>query len=262
MEEKFGLRAGVVEDEGGAVARHLVQDRGDGIATAAAAPWWGVVGVQHGNVGVGARVGLQNCGLGGEEAGEGGGVLNRGRKADAAEGGVQRLQAGDLEDELVAAFAFGEGVDFVDDNPLQALENSWGVFVGEEEGEAFRRGQQDVRRVGALFAALGVGGVAGAILHPDLQGGTFNGGAQVAADVGGEGLEGGDVEGVEACRRVWPQFREGGEESGEGLAASGRGDEEGGGVLGPLEHVKLVGVEGPAFGGEPVGKGGGESDHD
>jgi hypothetical protein len=88
------------------------------------------------------------------------------------------LQAGDLEDELVAAFGFGEGVDFVDDDPLQALENARGVFVAEEEREAFGRGQEDMRRVGALAAALGVGGVAGAILDPDLQAGAFDGQCQ------------------------------------------------------------------------------------
>ena len=140
------------------------------------------------------------------------------------------MQAGDLQDELVAALGFGEGVDFVDDNPLQALENPGGVFVAEKEGEAFRRGQEDMRRVGALAAALGIRGVAGAVLDPDFQGGTLNGQPKVAADVGGEGLEWRDVKCVQAGGRGRAQFGEGGEETGEGLAASGGGDEEGGGV--------------------------------
>ena len=64
VEEKLGLGAGVVEDQGGLVAGHFVQDRGDGVAAAAAAPGRGVVGFQHRDVGVGAGVGFQDCGLG------------------------------------------------------------------------------------------------------------------------------------------------------------------------------------------------------
>jgi hypothetical protein len=41
------------------------------------------------------------------------------------------LQAGDLEDQLVAAFGFGEGMDLVDDNSLQALEDTRSVLVAE-----------------------------------------------------------------------------------------------------------------------------------
>jgi hypothetical protein len=105
--------------------------------------------------------------LGGKEAGEGRRVLDRGGKADAAESGGEGLQAGKLQDELVAAFRFGEGVNLVDDNPLQVLENPGGVFVAEQEGEAFWRGEKDMRRVGALAAALSGGGVSGAVLDAD-----------------------------------------------------------------------------------------------
>ena len=54
---------------------------------------------------------------------------------------------------------------------------------------------------------------------------------QVAADVGGQRLEGRDVEGVEARGGVVGQFGQGGQEPGQRLAAAGRGDEEGGGVV-------------------------------
>jgi hypothetical protein len=91
---------------------------------------------------------------------------------------------------------------FVDHNPLEGLEDFRRVFVGQQEREAFGRGEQDMRRVGALAAALGVGGVAGAIFDADGQACAFDGGAEVAADVGGEGFEGRDVEGVEARGRL------------------------------------------------------------
>jgi hypothetical protein len=57
------------------------------------------------------------------------------------------------------------------------------------------------------------------------------GSAKVAADVGGEGLQGRDVKGVEAGGRGRPKLGQGGQEPGEGLAAAGGRDEEGGGVL-------------------------------
>ena len=195
----------------------------------------------------------------GEEAGEGRGIFDGGGQADQAQAGGQGGQAGDLQHQLVAAFAFGEGVDFVDDDPLQAFEHPRRIFVCQEEGKAFGGGQQNVGRVGALAAALGVGGVAGTVLDPDRQVRTLDWAAQVAADVGGQGFEGRDVEGVEAgCGGG--QFGEGGQETGESFAAAGGGDQKGGGVSGEAQHVKLVGVEGPALGVEPVLQGGGE-DH-
>ena len=54
---------------------------------------------------------------------------------------------------LEAAFRAGEGVDLIDDHRLEAGEDAGRVIVGEQEGEAFRRGQQDVGRVGALAPA-------------------------------------------------------------------------------------------------------------
>jgi hypothetical protein len=57
--------------------------------------------------------------------------------------------------QLVAALAFGQRVDLVDDHALQPREDARRVLVGQEQRQAFGRGQQDVRRVGALAALLG-----------------------------------------------------------------------------------------------------------
>ena len=108
-------------------------------------------------------------GVAGEETGDLGRVVHGGRKAHAAEAGAERLEAGERQHELVAAFGFGEGVDFVDDHAFEPREGAGGVLVGEEEGEAFRCRQQDMRRIGALAALGGGGGVAGAVLDPDGQ---------------------------------------------------------------------------------------------
>ena len=153
VEEDLGLRAGVVEDERGAVATDLVEHGGDGIGGAAAGPGRAFLCFQHGDIRFGAGVGLQDVagvGVAGEEAGDGGGVFDGGGEANAAEAGAEGLEAGEGEHELVAAFRLGEGVDFVDDHAFEAGEGSVGVLVGGEEGQAFRRGEQDVGRVGAL----------------------------------------------------------------------------------------------------------------
>jgi hypothetical protein len=261
VEKEFRLRAGVVKDQRGAVAADLIEDRLHGVAAAAPCPWRGGVGFQHGDVGVGAGVGLQDvAGGGGQVAGQRGRVFDRGGEADAAQAGGEGFEARQEQHELIAAFGFGERMQFVDHNPLEGLEDSWRVFVGEEKGEGFRRGEQDMRRVGALAAALGVGGVAGAILDPDWQARAFDGGAEVAADVGGEGLERRDVEGVQALGRGLAKLGQGGQETRQRFAAAGWGDEEGGGGGSAVKHGLLVRVEGPATGGEPVGEGFGK-DH-
>ena len=118
-----------------------------------------------------------------------------------------------------------------------------------------------MRRVHALALSLGLGGVAGAVLDPDLQAGAFDRGAEVAADVGRQRLERRDVEGVEAGRRGLPKLGQGGEEARQGLAAAGGGDEQGGGGGGAVQHGLLVGMERPALGREPVGEGGGKAGH-
>ncbi len=78
-EEQFGLRPRVVEDQRDAVAADLIQHRADGIAPAAPGPRGGGVGVQHGDVGIGARIGQKDragIGVAGEVARDGGGVFD------------------------------------------------------------------------------------------------------------------------------------------------------------------------------------------
>ncbi len=133
-EEQLGLGAGVVEDQGGLVAVYFVQDGGDSIAATAACPRRGIVGLQHGNIGVGAGVGLQDMagvGVAGEEFCQRRRVFHRGGQADPAQGGGEGLQARQAEHQLVAAFGFGEGVNLIDDDAFQVCENAGGVVVAE-----------------------------------------------------------------------------------------------------------------------------------
>jgi len=61
-------------------------------------------------------------------------------------------------------------------------------------------------RVGTLAFAGGLRGISGTILDPDVQACALDRRAEIAADVGGEGLERADVEGVQAGGWVFPEF--------------------------------------------------------
>ena len=142
-------------------------------------------------------------------------------------------------------------MNFVDDDTFQACENAGGVIAAERQGQTFGGGEPNVRRVGTLAAALGVGGITGAILDADVQGGAFYRRAQVAADVGGQRLQGRDIKGVQAGGWGWAKLGQGRQEARKGFAATGGGDEQGGGILAAGQHIQLVRVQVPAFGGEP-----------
>ena len=92
-----------------------------------------------------------------------------GGEADPAQARRERLQPGQRQRQQVAALAGGEGVDLVDHDRLQPLEEQEAVLMAEQQRQAFRRGQQDLRRPDAL-ARLAVGRrVAGPRLDPDGQ---------------------------------------------------------------------------------------------
>src|SRR5262249_30545487 len=75
------------------------------------------------------------------------------------------------------------------------------------------------------------------------------------ADVGGERLQRRDVDGVEAGAGRGTELDQARQEAGKGLAAAGRGDEQGRRVARPLDQGELVGVRRPAPPGEPAGEG-------
>ena len=61
-----------------------------------------------------------------------------------------RRQPRERQHQLIAPLAFGQRVDLVDDHALEAGEGAPRILVGGQESEAFGRGKQDMRRVGAL----------------------------------------------------------------------------------------------------------------
>jgi hypothetical protein len=100
-------------------------------------------------------------------------------------------------------------VDLVHHDAGQALEDAGGVLVAQQQRQGFGGGEKDVRRLRALAAAGGLGGVAGAVLDADRKAQLLDGEEEVAADVGRERLEGRDVEGVEAGAGVLAEVRRG-----------------------------------------------------
>ena len=167
----------------------------------------------------------------------------------------ERPQAGDSQRQLVAALGAGEGVDLVHHDAGQGFEELRRVGQGEQHGEAFRRCKQDRRRRGALAGAAVGGGVAGAGLDADGQAHLLHRAGQVAGDVGGERLQRADVDGVEAGAGVGREIDQAGQEAGEGLATSGRRDQQDAFVRpGGVEHRHLVRTRGPAPGSEPGGE--------
>ena len=132
MKENLGLCAGVVKDQGGLVFPDLFQDGGDRIFGAAPGPGRVFRRYQHGNVGVRSGIGVDDCArcrVAGQFGRHVGRVLDRGRQPDTAQIRGETLQTAERQHELVAAFAFGKGMDFIDDNPLQTVEDARRILI-------------------------------------------------------------------------------------------------------------------------------------
>ena len=196
VEKNLGLCPGVVKDQRGFVAFDLFQNRRNRVFGPTPGPGRAFLGDQHRDIGFRPRIGEQDfagVGVFGEHPGDGTGVFDRRRQPDPAQTGGEGLQAGEGEHQLVAALGFGQSMDFIDDHPLQPGEHPVRILVADQQGQTFRRGQQDMRRIGALAALLGIGGVAGPVLDPDGQAHFGDRCSQVALDVGGKGFERADI---------------------------------------------------------------------
>ncbi len=253
LEEQLRLGAGVDEDERRGGAAHQFHHFARVVQAGRAAPGRRAFGAEHGDVRVRAGIGEQHAGPGAEERRERRRVLDGGGQPDAAHVRREGPEARETERELVAAFRFGERVDLVDDHAGEAAEDLRGFGVGQQERERFRRGQQDVRRVGPLARALRRFRVAGAVLDADGETHLRDRSLQIAADVGRERLERRDVERVQARRGIGPERDEARKEPGQRLAAAGRRDQERGGLVARGQKRQLVRMRRPAAPREPVG---------
>ncbi len=255
VEEDLGLCAGVVKDERRAVALHFREDFLDGIAPAAARPRRRCLGAEHGDIGIGAGIGLKN-GAGrpatGHEGGKGGRVFDGGGKPHAPQARRHGLKPRQPQHQLIAPFAFGKGVNLVDNHAAQARKHPRRILVGGEKRERLRRCQKNMRWIDPLaFLACGAG-VASPVLDADRQTHLADRHEEVAADVRGERLEGRDIERVQPLARFSGQLGQCRQEPRQRLAAACGRDEHERGLTRTVEHFPLVRMHLPAAGGEPV----------
>ena len=188
VKENLGLGAGVVENQRRFMLPDLIKDRRNSVGRATARPRRGLGSAQHldvrGRAGIGEkdRAGVRvTC----HEMRDGGRVFDGGRQANPFQIGAKRLQPRQRQHQLVATFAFCQGVDFIDHNPFETFEHARRVLVGGEEGQAFGGGQQDVGRVGTLATFARLRGVAGAVFDTDWQVHFGDRRCEIAFDIGG-----------------------------------------------------------------------------
>ena len=225
MMENFRLRASVVKDQRGLVPLDLIKHGRDRIGGPTARPGRRLANLEHRNIGGRAGIGQKDV-TGGvamrQIARKGRRVFDRGRQADAPQAGAKRLKPRQRQHELITAFAFGEGVDFINHHAFQSGKNARRILVGHQQGKAFGGGQKDMRRVSTL-AAFGMGrGITGAVLNPDGKAHVLDGSGQVALDVGGKRLERRDVKRVKPGMRALGQINQRWQETGQRLTPAGR----------------------------------------
>ena len=129
------------------------------------------------------------------------GMRDGGRQPDAPRRRRELRQPRQAERQLVAALGAGQRVDLVHHDRARGRRRSPARRAGEQQRQALRRGQQDLRRVLALAGAAVGGRVAGAGLDADGQAHLLDRRGQVARDVDRQRLQRRDVEGVQPLGR-------------------------------------------------------------
>jgi hypothetical protein len=263
LEGELGLPAGVDEDEGRArLADHLI-DLGHGVLGGVARP--GHLPVRQQHVDHRRRAGLAQHQVGHaagrQPAAQHVRIVHRGRQPHAPQLRRAGLQARQAERQQVPALGGVDGVDLVDDHGLQVGEVGPRALPGAEQRQLLGGGEQDVGRMQPLALTLGDAGVASAGFHAHLQPHLGDRGHEVARHVHGQGLERGDVEGVQARPGRIVHGRPAGDvdqarqEAGQGLAPAGGRDQQGVTPLARvLQHLKLMPPRPPPALIEPGGK--------
>jgi hypothetical protein len=259
LEDDLGLGAGVDEHQRGAGPPDRLVQRRYGVGRVVAGPRQAVRRQEHGDVGLGSRRAQDQSRPAlthGQIVEQSLRLLHRGREPDEARARRKARQARQPERQQLAAFGPGERVQLIHHHAGQALEHLRRLWIGDQERKRFRRGQQDVRGRGALARPAIRRGVAGPDLAPDRQRHFGDRRRKIAPDVGGERLEGRDVERMEAAPAALPvQVDQARQKAGERLAAAGRRDQQRriAGRRDP-QHLELMGVRPPAAALEPAGE--------
>ena len=180
---------------------------GERITRRMAGPGQPLAGIEHGNVGRGARVRDNQIGerrrcfgvaLRHHETAQVVRLGDGGGKADARKSRSQTKQPHQAERQQIAPFRGDERMQFIEDDAAQPAEQKWRIGGSQQKRELLRRRQQDIRRIAALALTFRSRRIAGARLDADRQPHFADRRFQIARDVDGKRLERRNVEGVQA----------------------------------------------------------------
>ena len=266
LEGVLRLQPGVHEHQHHPVRTDQVVDRGHRLPRGVARQGQGQAGVEH--VEVRRRAALHHDevrhprlarDLPDEVTLQGIRLAHRRGQPDRGEIRAQGAQPRQRQRQQISPLRGDERVQLVEDDAAQAPEQLRRLPMGDEERELLGRGEQDVGRPVDLPRALVRGRVAGAGLDADREVHPVDRRIEVARDVDGERLQGGDVQRVErparalgAGRARVRQLDQGGQEARERLArARRRHQERRAPRLHGREQVELMRARLPAPGREP-----------
>jgi len=156
LKDELGQEARVGEDQRGPVAPDLAIKLRDSPAPGVPAPGHDfIAGKQYLDLGRGALLALDqrnriHIAPRGQPGAKPLRIGNRCRKRRALHIRRNRLQAAERQRQQIAAFAGGEGVNLVHHHALEAAKHFEAVGIRQQQRQAFGRGQQHMRRAGAL----------------------------------------------------------------------------------------------------------------
>ena len=187
-------------------------------------------------------------------------IGNRGGQPRALESRTDRLQPRQRKRKQVTSLCRGEGVDLVDHHAAKPGEKLRAFGIAQQQRERFRRGQQDVRRPGALARLAIRRRISAPRFDPQRQTRLLDRRHQVALHVMRQSLQRRYIERVQtfARRRIAQSRRRKigkcRQESGQRLARPRIGDQQGmASGSGGLQHLKLMAPHPPSAPGEPTG---------
>ena len=210
LEDEFGEETRVCEDERGLVALDLVVQLRDRPTPGMPAPRHALFERQQ-DIDIWLRALLAFDQLDGIHISPRGKpsakprrVSHGGRQRHPLHIGRYRLQSAEAECEQIATLSGGEGMHFVHDDPLQSFEHLEAIGIAQQQREAFRRGQQDMRRLCPL-AFLAVRRCVPAAsfdlyVEPDL----FNRREQISLHIMRQRLQRRDIERVQTVMQLAP----------------------------------------------------------
>ena len=180
-------------------------------------------------------------------------MRDRRRQPDPARRRRDRRQPRQAQRELVPTLGARQRVNLVDHDRPQRPEQRRRPLLAQQQREALRGGQQDVRRRLRLPLAPVRGRVASASLDADVERHLRHRRRQVARNVGRERLQRADIQGVQPRSRLPGQLDQAGQESGQRLPAPGRRHQQRAvPVLPGLDHIELEATRRPPAPREPA----------